>query len=86
MTDRVVHYEIEIFVGALYQPLCENNAGLDAFKRNGPVEMTARDANVTCPKCLLAMGDEERAVQFMSDAEQCAYFSPSMAAEPRRAA
>lgn len=51
-----VHSEIEVLYGALYQPLCENNAGRDAFASDRDVEMTTDDARVTCRKCLRAMG------------------------------
>ena len=54
MTRRV-HLEIEVLYGALYQPLCENQAGRDAFD-GGDVEMTTDDSRVTCRKCLRAMG------------------------------
>jgi hypothetical protein len=50
-----VHSEVEVLYGTLFQPLCENNAGRDAF-RGRDVEMTSDERFVTCPRCLKALG------------------------------
>jgi hypothetical protein len=53
-----VHLEIEVLYEALFQPLCENAAGRDAFESDDDVGMTTDPTYVTCRKCLLAMGYE----------------------------
>jgi hypothetical protein len=56
MTRRV-HYEVEVGYDSLYQPACENAAGRDAIADvEKPVEMTADEAEVTCRRCLKALG------------------------------
>jgi hypothetical protein len=58
MTRRV-HFECEVLYGTVYQPLCENNAGRDAFAdADKPVSMTDDESEVTCRRCLSAMGIE----------------------------
>jgi hypothetical protein len=58
MTRRV-HFECEVLYGTLSQPLCENNAGRDAFAdADKPVSMTDDESEVTCRRCLSAMGIE----------------------------
>jgi hypothetical protein len=53
----LVHAEVEVLFDTLYQPLCENNAGRDAFADSDkPVQLTSRDEEVTCRKCLKALG------------------------------
>lgn len=54
-----IHFEVELLFDALYQPLCENERGVDAFDDlDVAVEMTSIDSEVTCPKCLAALGYE----------------------------
>jgi hypothetical protein len=48
-----VHFEVEVLFGTLYQPACENAAGRHGDK---PVEMSPHDDEVTCRKCLKALG------------------------------
>lgn len=53
----LIHYELEVLYGTIFQPLCENQAGRDAIADiEREVEMTDRDEEVTCPKCLAALG------------------------------
>lgn len=52
----LVHYELEIMADTLFQPLCENQRGIDAFAYTGDVKMSADDADVTCTDCLRALG------------------------------
>ncbi|MGJ0508898.1 MAG: hypothetical protein ACR652_17580 [Methylocystis sp.] len=55
----VVHYQVEVFYDTIFQPLCENQAGRDAVADcERDVEMTDRDEEVTCKKCLKALGYE----------------------------
>ena len=62
---RPVHFEVEVLYGTLSQPLCENNAGRDAIAdMERDVEMSPRDEEVTCRKCLKALG-YETAEQFV---------------------
>jgi hypothetical protein len=57
MTRRVVHFEVEVGYDCLYQPACENAAGRDAIADIGrKVEMTPDEREVTCRKCLTALG------------------------------
>jgi len=54
-----VHYELEVGYGCLYQPLCENQRGVDALANlDDDVEMTPDEAQVTCRHCLHALGYE----------------------------
>lgn len=50
-----VHASVEILFDTLFQPLCENQRGRDAF-RGGDVEMTGDESQVTCRPCLRALG------------------------------
>lgn len=59
---RLIHAEVEVLYGTLYQPACENAAGRDALTGK-PVEMTTDDAQVTCRKCLSALGYEAAPVE-----------------------
>lgn len=60
---RPVHFEIEVLYGTLYQPACENQRGIDAFSRTGKVEMTIDPEQVTCRKCLTALGYEAAPIE-----------------------
>ena len=52
-----VHYECEVLYGTLAQPLCENQAGRDAIAdAERECAMTGDEAEVTCRKCLRALG------------------------------
>jgi hypothetical protein len=54
---RRVHYAVEVFYDCVSAPLCENNAGRDAISdAERDVEMTDRDEDVTCRRCLKALG------------------------------
>jgi hypothetical protein len=54
-----VHFEIEVGYGCLYQPACENAAGRDAIADlERDVEMTPIEAEVSCRRCLKALGYE----------------------------
>ena len=51
----VTHFEVEVLYGTLYQPACQQNQ--DAFSDTGrEVRMTDRDEEVTCKRCLKALG------------------------------
>jgi hypothetical protein len=52
-----LHMAVEILFETLYQPACENAAGRDAFTGR-PVEMTDDETQVTCKRCLKAIGIE----------------------------
>ena len=55
--SRRVHFEIEVGYDCLYQPACENAAGRDALADiDKPVEMTIYEHEVTCKRCLKALG------------------------------
>jgi hypothetical protein len=53
---RRTHYEVEVLYATLAQPLCEQHR--DAFACSRPVEMTTDIGEVTCRKCLCALGYE----------------------------
>lgn len=58
MTRRV-HYAVEIGYECLRQPACENAARRDAIAdAEKPVEMTDDESEVTCRRCLKALGIE----------------------------
>lgn len=62
--SRCIHYEVEALYDCLYQPLCENHAGRDAIADvEREVEMTTDDAQVTCRRCLTALGYEAAPVE-----------------------
>jgi hypothetical protein len=52
-----VHFECEVLYGTISQPLCQNQAGRDAIADAAkPVAMTDDEAEVTCKRCLKALG------------------------------
>jgi hypothetical protein len=51
-----VHFELEVLYGTVFQPLCENQDGVDAFDSTDEVEMIDDEALVTCAKCRSALG------------------------------
>lgn len=54
-----VHFAAEVLFGTVFQPACENAAGRDAIADIGrPVEMTTDEREVTCKRCLRALGYE----------------------------
>jgi hypothetical protein len=56
---RRVHFSVEVLYGTLSQPLCENQAGRDAIAdAERECAMTDDEAEVTCRRCLSAMGIE----------------------------
>lgn len=62
MTRRVVHFGIEILCHV--QPACENAAGRDIFESgDDAVPMTDREEEVTCRRCLKALGYEPAPVE-----------------------
>jgi hypothetical protein len=61
MTRRV-HFAVEVLYGTLFQAACANAAGRDAMRCLSPVELTDDEAEVTCAKCLRALGYEPAVV------------------------
>lgn len=56
-SPALIHYEIEILRDTLYQPLCENRSGVDAFDDlDSEIEMTTDELQVTCPRCCSYLG------------------------------
>ena len=70
MTRRIVHFEVEVGYDCLYQPACENAAGRDAIADIGrDVEMTTDEREVTCRKCLTALGYDAAPVEQLTVCE-----------------
>jgi hypothetical protein len=63
MTRRATHFAIEVLYGTLFQAACANAAGRDAMRCLSPVELTDDEAEVTCAKCLRALGYEPAPVE-----------------------
>jgi hypothetical protein len=56
MTRRV-HYAVEVLYDCVSAPLCQNNAGRDAIAdAEREVEMTIYEEEVSCKRCLKALG------------------------------
>jgi len=68
MSRRAVHFEVEILFDALYVPLCENQADRDPFTNDDTdVEMTQYVEEVTCKRCIKALGYEATAPDCQPD-------------------
>jgi hypothetical protein len=65
---RRVHYEVEVLYGTVYQPLCEQ--GRDAIGSSHlECEMTTDDREVTCKRCLKALGYEAAPIEQLTVCE-----------------
>lgn len=63
-----IHYAQEVLYGCLAQPLCENQAGRDAIAdAEREVEMTDDESEVTCRRCLKALGFEPAPVEQLTE-------------------
>jgi hypothetical protein len=68
---RRVHFSVEVLYGTLSQPLCENQAGRDAIAdAERECAMTDDEAEVTCAKCLRALGYEPAPVERLTVCER----------------
>jgi hypothetical protein len=62
----VTHYQVEVLEGVLSQPACQQHR--DAFEDSDrEVRMTDRDEEVTCKRCLKAMGIEPPPVEQLTE-------------------
>jgi hypothetical protein len=69
MTRRV-HFECEVLFGTVVQPLCENQTGRDAILDAAkPALMTDDEAEVTCRRCLKALGYEPVPVNQLTECQ-----------------
>jgi hypothetical protein len=68
---KAVHYAVEVLYGTLSQPLCENQAGRDAIAdAERECSMSEDEAEVTCSKCLRALGYEPAPVERLTVCER----------------